>query len=282
MTSHERVRPVGHPSDQPLDPAHLRPPTPRSTFQSFVERGEPANPALPLMHSCDAYALRSVLRSGALEPRECPVFGGEPLVYFYYGRPAYRVNPAVPSSKLQHNFPTALIFDHGGIGNPKRLAPFDTGAFTMYAEGGHLHGRMPIDDFLLPPDITWARRLVTVFYGTNSAYVHGNVIPGLVAGGGEFEVEAYLSLITDGAATALDDRSSTIELQVGRSVSLVGSGLRAIVLPSGMLDTAEVAALTHEHKVVAIEYDTFTGAPREYHHLVFSKVVEWLFEEGML
>ena len=57
-----------------------------------AEHSMPNWPMLPLTHVTRGILAEDIIRKGSVEPSACKLFG-EPLVYFYYGRPAYNSRP---------------------------------------------------------------------------------------------------------------------------------------------------------------------------------------------
>src|SRR3546814_17806845 len=62
---------------------------PDNQFREFVHGAAPLTGQLGLTHVTDCARLSGLVASRKLEPRLCDVYG-EPLVYLFYGRPAYR------------------------------------------------------------------------------------------------------------------------------------------------------------------------------------------------
>ena len=69
----------------------------------------------------DGLGFRGVLDTGALRPEPCSVFDDEPLLYLFYGRPAYRVNSQRLSSAIDAYTSFCLILHPDCLGSPKRV-----------------------------------------------------------------------------------------------------------------------------------------------------------------
>src|ERR1051326_8278933 len=97
-------------------------------FRSLVNKATEARPRLPLAHTTDTYRLVDALTEGSIKPHDCPIFDGEALTYFFYGRPSFRPNAQENPSGLGHYFPVVLLFRPEKIPTIKRIFPFDSGA----------------------------------------------------------------------------------------------------------------------------------------------------------
>ena len=75
---------------------------------NFIKDYSP-QPMLPLMHVTKAETFaRYLAKNEKLEPRTCPVFG-EALLYFFYGRPAYKLDNENPIITDEYLFPVCFI-----------------------------------------------------------------------------------------------------------------------------------------------------------------------------
>src|SRR4051794_32489580 len=106
----------------------------RQTLSEFLtKKNLPSDLSLPWVHSASAASLFKILEDEKLLAMECNVFGGEKLVYFFIGRPAYKM-PAVESPS-EWQMPVAFVIRFDKPPPIKRVFPFDSGAFQK--------GRMP-------------------------------------------------------------------------------------------------------------------------------------------
>lgn len=209
-----------------------------SRLSHFVR---PASPQalLPIMHTCDCYGFRGILEAGQLDPAPCKVFSGEPLVYLFYGRPAYR--PSLLGEATSHGafMPVSIVLREDTVPVPKRIYPFDSGAYAHGLFKDHIHPRMSMEDFQLSPGLDMPARLVTQFYGSNENYYlgqpHSQEIPPL-----EFEVALYYNLISGKAKTHYDDRRSAVEVQTDAPIPLNKETVLLVVLPTIFLDVPDI------------------------------------------
>jgi hypothetical protein len=149
----------------------------KARLRNLVSATNQPCPRLPLVHSTDSYVLEDVLSAGAIAPQECNVFTGEALIYFFYGRPAFRPNLDAAPTGLKHYFPVCLLFKPDWTTRVKRIFPFDSGAFQNGLYGAFLHPRMKLGDFGLEADMATPGKIVAKFFGSNPAYLVGNPEP---------------------------------------------------------------------------------------------------------
>lgn len=235
---------------------------------------------MPLMHSCDSYALRAILDQGTIEPQPCPVYVGDSLAYFFYGRPAYRPGAKAAAASQVALFPACIILRPEAVLSIKRVAPFDTGGFARNAAEGHYHPKMQRDDFLLEPSLSAAQRVVGRFFGNNNAYFDAVPLP-VSAVDDEFEVASYLSSLHDRSTSPDDDRRSTVEVQSDASVPLAAPNLAAVILPSGMM-SQRIQDLLGATKAKVVTYPAVRGSPREYTAMVYAHARTILSSMGAL
>jgi len=221
-------------------------------FKEFVSRAEPTTSFLPLTHVTDAYALRDIVEDGALEPTACPVFR-EPLLYLFYGRPAFRKNIATQSSRNRAYAPVCLIVHPANELTPRRIFPFDSGAFDAKLMSSFFHNRMRVEDFGLEPDLTSAAQLVKLFFDSNHKYFSNRTAqpPGIPAL--NFEAQSYAELIQKADEDEVDERLSTVEVQISGSVDLQ-SHVVAVVLPEPFLEDSELMARLAELNVEPLPF----------------------------
>lgn len=225
---------------------------PNTRFREFVGEGEPAEGALPLTHVTDAYALRDVVASGRITPQPCPVFG-EPLLYLFYGRPAFRKNMAVQASRNSAYAPVCLKLHPPNSVAPCRMFPFDSGAFDANLFKPIFHNQMQLEDFGLEPDLSSARRLVRLFFHDNARYFHNTRFETPVIGRFDFEVQCYDDLVQKADEDAVDERLSAIELQLDGPVDL-RSQVAAVVVPEPFMEDAALMTRLAELEVEPLPY----------------------------
>jgi hypothetical protein len=101
------------------------------SFSSYVQGHAATSVELPLVHTITCFRLNSYCRRHSIQTSPCKVFD-ENLTYFFYGRPSYRDRSATKPVRDIGVYPVCFVFKPGAISvTPRRLYPFDSGAFGM-------------------------------------------------------------------------------------------------------------------------------------------------------
>jgi hypothetical protein len=202
---------------------------PRTNFSEFVAGLPAPGTLLGLTHITSSYTLRDILDDGYIAaPTTCPVLG-EPVVYAFYGRAAFRAGSEFKVTNLPSMFPTILILDPRTVPTPKYVFPFDSGAFVDGKMDQFLHPYMPLFDFLLPPDPASVAKLVNAAFGGHDAFFRNNPTTGFDVPASNYEADSYRHIVSKGIED-LDDRGTTPELVFTERIELDKSA-RAIILP---------------------------------------------------
>lgn len=234
-----------------------------------------------LMHSTPVGVGTDILIEGKLRTHKCPVYDQD-LVYLFYGRPAFKPLPGVPPSGIDEHLPMCLIIDPALLGNAIRILPFDSGGYARYAP--HIGPLLDRPDFELGPGKQVPMRLVSAFFETNYNYYRQvpradpEAIPISYRA-----ARAYARLARDVALADDDDRRSTIEIQINRSVPLA-TALKAVVGPPTVLSDPNVnAALEGMPNVMRISYETYgRQQPSAYMALLYDHVRRYLVHEEVM
>ncbi|MBE9636302.1 hypothetical protein [Salipiger mangrovisoli] len=201
----------------------------------FVEGSPEDKVSLPLLHTTSAYNFVDISRGEVISPSQCDVFN-ENLTYLFYGRPAYRTQEAIHRS-LKFHWPFCFIIDPKFIDKIRAIYPFDTGAFALGLYKGFFDKKARIEDFRLPGDMTFARKLTGRFYNDAKDYLRGGTekienLPLI-----EFEAQGIQALANFPPSASLspnspsrDERSTSIEIQVEHEI-LIRDACLAIVIP---------------------------------------------------
>ncbi len=182
-----------------------------------------------MTHLTDAYHLRSIAEAGRLEPTHCRVFD-EPLLYLFYGRPAYRVATQAESNGLEAYWPICFVLRNSASG-ARRIYPFDSGAFHQGRFGDFVHRDMIREDFELDVDPTTPGRLLSLFWSGPQDYFDNRGARDVALDPFEFEAKSYSELIRSKANGPFDERHSAVEVQMGDPLQLAGN-LSAVILPA--------------------------------------------------
>lgn len=120
--------------------------SPLSALSLWLEKVTPCAGALAWCHSTDAFALQEIIRRGQLHANApCDVFG-EPLSYFFYGKPAYKKHSS-SSMRTMARAPVVILMSPDLLESRKRVFPFDTGAFHRGRYWPWVHASMALQDF---------------------------------------------------------------------------------------------------------------------------------------
>ncbi len=256
-----------------------------NNFSEIIDNFKPKIELLPLFHSCDTYSLRNILQEKKLVPRECDVFIKEQLLYCFYGKSSYRGGLDKATNNLAF-FPTCFILKTKKLPKPKKVFPFDSGAFIKLSEikEDYFHINMEVGDFYLGNDINCARALVERFYTTNNNYFNAQPtlqekdIPAI-----NLEARSYLQLIKEKRQSNFDDRMSSIEIVFDKEIDITGETLETIILPGTFYDNPNIKkTFDIDFGINPITYKTHRGNPKEYHALILSEIEKLLNKKSLL
>lgn len=238
-------------------------------------------PVMPLVHVCDCHALRSIIINGQLQPAMCNVYS-ESLLYFFYGRPSYRVNNGDLPVNIPALFPSCLIIDPALVSDIKRIYPFDTGAFKAGLYSGLVHKNSKCDDYIFDNNLLFIQKYIGLFYNSNKNYYDGRpviTLPSLPPMG--FELQALLNLISQKSASAVDDRGFTIEIQSGSAARFSAGLVKAIVIPESVLEDEKLSNYVYDNEVEVITYGGFRAEPSHLTTVIISKVRDYYQAKGL-
>jgi hypothetical protein len=246
-------------------------------FEDYIKSAPKIPASLALTHATDFEAFGRMLRSDEIGARLCPVYSQD-LVYFFYGRPSYRVNSGEFTYQLPALAPVCLLLDAKALGAPIRVMPFDSGGFPLYAEA--LHKSYTRSDFEVSPIPESYERLVGAFYASTQSYYDKCPMPNLTFGVLQGRANAYYLLITNGLAQEYDDRCSAIEVQFDHSISLTGK-VRAVVMPEQAVSDPTIAEALKKWDAIALTYK-LTGRfrPIEFLAKIFELVEDFARRDG--
>ncbi|WP_171972329.1 hypothetical protein [Pseudoalteromonas sp. EB27] len=237
---------------------------------------------LPLVHTCDGQHFRGILVSNRIAPTLCPVFD-EDLAYFFYGRPSYRVNNKGMSSSSMSNFPVCLVIEPNNLKYIDNVYPFDTGAYSADLYKDAINQNAKIADFKLKSTFDFIKKFISLFYETNENYYYGKIqinesdIPTM-----SFELQSIYSLAANKCATMTDDRCSAIEVQSKAGLQLSPSVVKAVILPSSVLDDEIVSNYLYNMGIEGISYETMRWDPSAITPHIITELNEYYKRERIL
>jgi len=254
-----------------------------AAFSDYVEKQGMALGELPMVHTTECFRLAGIQASNTLQAGFCDIFN-ESLLYFFYGRPAYRDASKTTPVRDVSFYPICFVFRPGTISKRvKRVYPFDTGALRRGLYEPAINPKVTLLDYQLPAAVESARKLVGGFFDTDERYLSSKPRPGMAFSPAEAEAESYYKLITGGGDSECDDRSSAVEIQISGCVDL-SHDIMAIVLPTCFLEDANLAkTLLNVWRAQPLTYDADMGMrPIEFHGVVKLKVREFYRRSGLL
>lgn len=225
--------------------------------------------ALPLVHTSPAYFIQKILQSKEIEPRACDVFLGEKLAYFFVGRPAYK---SVGHDITHWEMPSCVIADFGTAA-PKRMYPFDSGAFEKGLVPKYAT-MMDREDYALEPKPDVIERYIGTFFGSTRAYYMGEAVDkksflqqhGILPT--EASLYALISLLNgERIGKELDERRSSIEIQFDQTIQLDSGAIKAVILPEIYLEDKDFIREIEELGAQVITYPRF---PLNTDHFYFA------------
>ena len=255
----------------------------QNSFTTIISASEQTCPLLPVAHTCDGWRFRSILKGNRLDLPDtpCDVYN-ENLSYFFYGRPGYRGHNQSLSTSINSMYLVSIILDTHTIPKPKRILPFDSGAFNNQLFADCMHPSMKLEDFELYGDILAAPKIVSCFFGTNQNYWKGKPKSEIAFKSLDFEAECYSTLIKSRSNSAYDDRKSCIEIQINQDIKFDSSNILAIVVPECFADEESVKIFIDEHNTDLLTYECYHAKPNEDARSIIDKVHDYFLGKGLL
>src|SRR5215213_5943770 len=136
----------------------------RPNFRAWIDKQpDPSWGPMPLTHITKGIGAEDIIRGGAVEARHCREFN-QPLAYFFYGRPAYRIS-GEGTLRAEAACPFCFVFKAGVISKALTINAFDTGAFDNRMYKHVLLYEMNVEDFSLESDPLRPNRLISAVFG---------------------------------------------------------------------------------------------------------------------
>ena len=251
-------------------------------FNEIIDKSDEIKPYLPLVHTCDGYTFRDVIKTMILNVTKCDTFTDEKLLYTYYGKPTYRTSKETDADSFRYNLPVVMILDYEKIRNsPKRVVALDSGAFVNGLFKDYMSPKMNVEGFMISEDISGASRLVNYFYGSNRNYMNEHVKKDIEHDPLDFEIEAYFELISNKRKSKFDNRKQSIEIQFENPIDLYDS-LMCIILPEVFLENQLLSNLLRNNNIMYKKYEQEFQNPNQYYSTLSSLTKEFLNEKEYL
>lgn len=236
---------------------------------------------LPLVHTTRGKALSQIIANHELRSENsCDVFN-EHLIYFFYGRPAYRlVGGNKPGSGIEL-CPICFVFKPHTIGySTKRVFACDSGAIQHGNFAPHI-APTDLTALELEASLESARRMVTLVFGNNEKYFLGQAqktMPSSFSPG--TTAHRFHALLTDETGLNADDRRSAIEVQLPSPVA-IDHHLLYVLLPKDVLNDSQVRRTIIEiWQCDPIGYDVYPGSAPNNYTANIREVLKQRFKDG--
>ncbi|MGO8098549.1 hypothetical protein [Rhizobium leguminosarum] len=238
--------------------------------------------ALPLVHTASAYFIQKILQSREIQPRPCDVFLGEQLSYFFVGRPAYK---SIGRDIAHWEMPSCVIMDFQA-NDPKRMFPFDSGAFSKGLVPNYAT-MIDRQDYELEPTKDVVERYIGTFFGSSRSYFLGEAVnkKDFLANHGilptEASLHALISLLNgERIGKELDERRSSIELQFDEKVELDRGAIKAVILPEIYLQDKNFIAEIEAMGAQVITYPRFPLNTDHYYFAMYERCNQFYESNG--
>lgn len=256
-----------------------------SEFEEFLEREGRADSHqdLPCCHTTSAINFIGVLRSKTLRQTLCNVFNRYRL-YFFYGRPSYRLSPKEKEQKLFEYLPVCFVIHWSDL-KIDGAAAFDTGAWEHITEHVTMHKGQKKENFLLE-QLPSIKRLIDFFFASNYRYFEGKVKPfekdHLMI---DFDANTYLKILNTDEGE-IDNRVKTIELHVERDLVFPETPISTIIVPERFLSHKAYGPLLRDivsqDRSRILTYTPTDLKMTDYHSDVNSTFRDYLKEQKMI
>jgi hypothetical protein len=234
--------------------------------------------SLPMVHTCESFHLKRILRDNKILSSPCNVFEGEDLTYFFVGRPAYKKELELEPRYWE--LPTCIICKYD-VTDAHRIFPFDSGGFS--------HGKYPnfismanLDDYEVSGDKEAAPKIIGTFFSDRYSYYHLKARPEHIflekyaIDVLDEEIRALHALITTRAPKSADDRRASIEVSFNRSYDLVADDVLAIVIPEIYLESNKIMNyIENELNAEPISYPILMQNVQYYYYCIYGLVEQF-------
>ncbi|WP_206992281.1 hypothetical protein [Hyphomonas sp. KY3] len=250
-------------------------------FQNFVVGYSGQEKVLPVAHNCDVRCLVKNITQPKLNTAFRSEYS-ENLLFFFYGRPAYRLHPNLSASSIEAVHLVAYILDPEKMPPPHRIVAFDSGAMEADRYTDAMHPEFTKLDFEIGSDIVNASRLVSCFFGSNKNYLAGQPINASIPAT-ELVAKSYYALIQTPLASDVDDRKSTVEVQYNSEIKLEADNVLAVILPGQLLDDSKIENfITHDLAAEPIPYHFYRARPSDDTRVVMELAFQYYQRTGRL
>ena len=243
-------------------------------FSEWVDRHDAhKSRLLPITHVTSTISAERIIDDKKMSlPDKCDGEFENPLLYFFYGRPAYRVSPGT-SVSLEAACPSCFIFHPKILDRCHYIHAFDTGAYFNRLYSHVLTEDFRVDDFSLGAQPSRINRLISAAFEDEEAYLDADrsKLRNIEEAAHPWELQgrAYLTLLASPGRNEPDDRICTVEVGFQDSV-LLDESLLGVVVPHTLWmgnSKAPILASLSEQGVKIGTYRFIVGRHPEYRQL---------------
>lgn len=225
------------------------------TFKDHVSTHRPSSKKLPLTHTARGTGFQRIINSGRFKTRFCNVMKANRL-FFFLGVPAYKYGNPSASDKWESSAPICFLIDRTAIGSAFETFPFDTGCLAFVQESYSLDEKIDFEDFRFSLDPDAPEKIVSALFGDNRSYFRGQVPQKCIKSvhALDFQTKGLLEIITSPQRNGIDERISTIEVQLDHELALDPSSVLAIAAPDIICESMEFKDLVASFSADAVPY----------------------------
>jgi hypothetical protein len=260
----------------------------RTFFRQFVEAHLVAAPGefktLPLAHGTKTIFIRDILAAGhlALPSEPCPTLH-QKLIFSFYGRPSYRVNPDAGALKRPAGAPSYILLKPRAFEAAAMAHPLDTGAFKLELYEAQVEQALSALDFGFGPDIGDIKKVIYYFFGSNESYMSNLPRDGLNVPYGHDEAQAYYDVISNGHGSKRDERDSSIEITLSRKIPVEPDWIQCLILPDLVIDAENYGVRAQELGIDVRAYRFTSGfSSKDYTGRIFDAVIDYYRAKDIL
>ncbi len=161
--------------------------------------------------------------------------------------------------------------------------PLDTGAFKLELYEAQVEKALSAIDFGFGPDLGDVQKVIYYFFGSNEAYMNNMPRDGLNVPYGHDEAQAYYDVISNGDGNKRDDRDSSVEITLSRTIPLEPEWIQCLIIPSLLADAENYGALAQRLGIDVWTYGFTPGfSPKEYTGRIFDAVLDYYRARNIL
>jgi hypothetical protein len=246
-----------------------------NAFRKLLNNASPpSSKVLPLVHDTTYTNFEKIITSGYLKPCICEVFSMN-LLYFFYGRKAYKVSEKSIKLYSEGRLPASFIIKTDCVDSIYAVHPFDTGAYEKGKFKNYFSEKYKFEDFVLGSNIVDARQFMELFFTNNKNYIFlkTNRINTI-----HLIVNEYSNLINAKQDETFDNRCSTIEVQVFKEIP-IPDVLEAIVIPEKYQGSNYVRQMVEKDiRILTYDTDSFLN-PSEHNAVVKQRIIDYYREK---